>query len=505
MKSKNIILFLCVLLCSKVFAFTSGDSISTYTKSKERLYNLYLIKHEGLSEQSLLEDLQRIEEKGGDFSEDDLKKLALGYAHLEVVEKSATYTELYIKEVLDIDILYDSAFDNIKSSVEFQALTHKYLPKLNFWVILLFACGLIGIFLSVVLNLRKKGDAVGNLLISIFIMLHAMVILQSSIILSNNKFKFPDLFFITAGTALFIGPLLYFYFKRISERYRFKWVDIVHLIPPLIPAIYFISLCFITHREKIDLMFNGRDVRYTTSIIYAISLIAKAISLSLYAFLIYKVYRRNSKKKIKLHDQIIKWKRNMMRIYFAYTIIFVVPIILKLSGVELKAYQFPQIILTASTILYMSYVVYVQPKVFSKKFIFVEVDEQIKYQKSGLTNNFSEELKANLLALLHEEKVFKQNDISLDILAEQLDTTRHNISQVINEHFDMNFFHLINKYRIEEAKMILKNDHNRNLHIIDVAYDVGFNNKVTFNKAFKAETNMTPTEYIQRVQLELTV
>ncbi len=82
-------------------------------------------------------------------------------------------------------------------------------------------------------------------------------------------------------------------------------------------------------------------------------------------------------------------------------------------------------------------------------------------------------------------------------MATKLDTTRHNISQVINEHFGVNFFNLINKYRISESMRILKEDHNRNLHIIDVAYDVGFNNKVTFNKAFKAETGTTPSTYIR--------
>ena len=91
------------------------------------------------------------------------------------------------------------------------------------------------------------------------------------------------------------------------------------------------------------------------------------------------------------------------------------------------------------------------------------------------------------------------NTISLDILSEKLGTTRHNISQVINEHFDLNFFNLINKYRIQEAQQIFKKDAHSNLHIIDVAYDVGFNNKVTFNKAFKEETNLTPTQYIKKI------
>ena len=121
--------------------------------------------------------------------------------------------------------------------------------------------------------------------------------------------------------------------------------------------------------------------------------------------------------------------------------------------------------------------------------------------KSQDSTSFSIELKEQLLQLFTEEKIYKQSNISLGILAQRLGTTRHNVSQVINEHFELNFFHLVNKYRIAEAKEILKNDSEGTLNIIDVAYDVGFNNKVTFNKAFKAETNMTPSRYLQSLRL----
>ena len=97
---------------------------------------------------------------------------------------------------------------------------------------------------------------------------------------------------------------------------------------------------------------------------------------------------------------------------------------------------------------------------------------------------------------MKEEKLYKLNDINLEYLSEKLGTTRHNTSQVINEHFGVNFFELVNRFRINEAKNILENDLNGNLKIIDVAYEVGYNNKVTFNKAFKKETSFTPTDYL---------
>jgi AraC-like DNA-binding protein len=64
----------------------------------------------------------------------------------------------------------------------------------------------------------------------------------------------------------------------------------------------------------------------------------------------------------------------------------------------------------------------------------------------------------------------------------------------------MNFFEFINKFRIEEAKEILKNDTEKYLNIIDVAYEVGFNNKVTFNKSFKKILSQTPTQYLSALR-----
>ena len=137
------------------------------------------------------------------------------------------------------------------------------------------------------------------------------------------------------------------------------------------------------------------------------------------------------------------------------------------------------------------------PNLFTASF----AKQQDKYKKSGLTTSFSTELKEQLMQLLEVDKIYRQNNISLAMVSDQLGTTRHNTSQVINEHFGLNFFELINKYRIEEATEILKNDKNKNLNIIDVAYEVGFNNKVTFNKSFRKVLSQTPSQYLSSLNL----
>ena len=64
----------------------------------------------------------------------------------------------------------------------------------------------------------------------------------------------------------------------------------------------------------------------------------------------------------------------------------------------------------------------------------------------------------------------------------------------------MNFYELMNKFRIDEAVYLIEND--KQLNIIDIAYKVGFNNKVTFNKSFKKAFSVTPTEYIKSLNSE---
>jgi AraC-like DNA-binding protein len=125
-----------------------------------------------------------------------------------------------------------------------------------------------------------------------------------------------------------------------------------------------------------------------------------------------------------------------------------------------------------------------------------------KYKNSGLTDSYSIELKKEILKLLDDDKIYRENDLSLTSLADRVGTNRHGASQVINEHFGLNYFELINQYRINEAIEMFKEDTERKQSIIDVAYAVGFNNKVTFNKAFKKIMDSTPSQYLKTLHTE---
>ena len=426
----------------------------------------------------------------------DMKDLAIGSMYNGDKEKAVGYIKAYIKQEYDATILYDQTFTSLKDTEAFQELSKTYLFEINGWIMFFFATGLIGIFLSVVINLRKKGDALGNLMMGLFIFFHSCFIIHLCMFLSKSNFNYPNSLYLSTSFSFLYGPLLYFYYRRVTEKYKFKKTDLLHLVPSLILFVYLFPIFTLPAEEKLHLLFNRNEILY--SLMTGIVMI-KYLSLCIYAFLVYHLYMKKlEKRKSEMGPHAIKWQRNLMVLNNLYVLFYIIYGVALLNNVMTHILMYPQIFLMSCIILYLGYIAYAQPSVFSNKFLFGKLTLE-KYQKSGLTDSFSLELKDQLVLLFVEDKIYKQSNISLGILAQRLGTTRHNVSQVINEHFDLNFFHLVNKYRIEEAKEILKNDQNRNMNIIDVAYDVGFNNKVTFNKAFKAETNMTPSLYLRSI------
>ncbi len=446
------------------------------------------------SAKSLIEWHQKALVDGVKFSNEDLKGIAISYAYLKDAPNASVYIEKYIKKAHSIEIINNDVFNNIKYSQEYVNVIEKYKPKFNGWVLFFFSTGLIGIFIAIVLNLRKKGDTIANLLISLFVLLHSFFTIHLSLFLSNYSFNFPHSLYITASFSFLYGPLLYFYFKRITSEYKFKLIDLLHLIPSVVLFIYFLPIYLLSTEDKLYILYNRYE---TTYFIVVIVVIIKSISLIIYGYLAYKIYRRCLSKP-NHQAEIIKWKRNIVILNTIYVMSYIIYGFAIINNIFANILIYPQVFSMSIIVLYVGYTGYVQPKIFSKKYLFNQLF--LKYKKSGLTEGFSNDLKEQLLQLLNNEKVFKKNDINLDILSQKLDTTRHNLSQVINEHFDMNFFNLINKYRIKEAQEIFMSDINNNLHIIDVAYDVGFNNKVTFNKAFKEQTSLTPSKYLDSIR-----
>jgi AraC-like DNA-binding protein len=95
---------------------------------------------------------------------------------------------------------------------------------------------------------------------------------------------------------------------------------------------------------------------------------------------------------------------------------------------------------------------------------------------------------------IKQQKLYMDPDITLDSLAEQLEILPRDLSMLINRHFGINFYTFINRYRIDEAKRMLKDPSIKDT-ITDIYLAVGFNSKSVFYTFFKKFEGVTPTKF----------
>jgi AraC-like DNA-binding protein len=116
-----------------------------------------------------------------------------------------------------------------------------------------------------------------------------------------------------------------------------------------------------------------------------------------------------------------------------------------------------------------------------------------KYKSSSLTLEQQSEILERLTNLMQSEKPFLQSSFSLPDLAGRLRVSVHQLSQVINEQTGKSFFELVAEHRVTEAKILLREQ--PNIKVEEIAEQVGYNSKSSFNTTFKKLTGQTPSDW----------
>ena len=101
-----------------------------------------------------------------------------------------------------------------------------------------------------------------------------------------------------------------------------------------------------------------------------------------------------------------------------------------------------------------------------------------------------------LQRLMNEERAYRAEDLSIAGLAARLGTPEYRLRRLINQRLGhRNFNAFVNGFRLEEARTALADPARRSLPVLSIALEAGFQSIGPFNRAFKAATGLTPTEY----------
>jgi AraC-like DNA-binding protein len=335
------------------------------------------------------------------------------------------------------------------------------------------------------------------------------------------------LYIIILPLILSLIPAFYLYILSITRPdFQFKRKSLFNFIPSIIIFILNIPYLFLSESEKLDFITYGFSLNNNNSslqyllIVYLISnYLLINVQLLIYSILVWKEYRayksfiENNYSYTEYID--IEWIRTFI---ISFVFFFMFNNLMYIIG--FKHHFFPQFIflLALSMITLFSGIhglMQKRPK-FSLQNNLSEQDateaqvfqqavkelkdevvkeKQVKYSGSALTENLAEKIKSELRELMLTKKVFTNENLSIDDVAEQLKTNSKYISQVINENYKQNFYNYINSHRVDEAKQIISTPGSEIYSLLGIANMVGFASKSTFNKAFKKFTGSTPSEF----------
>lgn len=159
-------------------------------------------------------------------------------------------------------------------------------------------------------------------------------------------------------------------------------------------------------------------------------------------------------------------------------------------------------VLIAILIVYFSSKIWkLKRRMTNERIILSTVKEQGKAKKTVLPEVKVNSLLDNLLSYMENEKPYLTAKLNISDVSMKLDCTEIELSQLLNNHLNVNFSNFINTYRVNEIKHRLNQDNLSKYTLKALSEQCGFSSKTTFYRVFKNVTGMTPLEYCKRENL----
>ncbi|QJB69240.1 helix-turn-helix domain-containing protein [Parasphingorhabdus halotolerans] len=196
-----------------------------------------------------------------------------------------------------------------------------------------------------------------------------------------------------------------------------------------------------------------------------------------------------------LKDDLVQ-KRRLIRIYLPLLVGLQAAGILTYELVTSNAVPPPAVQITNASLVFALVMFGGLALLVTDPSLLVETDDDKKETKpennlSPIETVLQEKLNAAML-----EGEYRTAGLTIQSLAAHLNTPEHRLRALINQKLGhRNFSSFLNGYRIAEAKEKLADRELVDLPILTIAMDLGYNSLAPFNRAFRAETSVTPSDF----------
>lgn len=372
----------------------------------------------------------------------------------------------------------------------------------------IFISGISMSFFIVVLLLTKNPKALTDKILAAWLAVIGIHLTGYYLYQMGYWEMYPHLVGTTVPFPLLYGPMLFLYTRySIRNDQKLQALDYLHFAPAAAAYLYLSNFFFFYTAEEKRLVDMEEIPDFGVfKIVLMILILISGIGYSIVSFRLTLKHKQKINHFFSYHEDInLKWLQyciiSIGLVFLSASIVFVLQ--------DALGVQFPinldyiSYLIIIGLIFYIGYFGIKHENIFTNKSETDvsgtgKADKTEKYKNSGMTDENSERLYKNLLEMMEDEKPYLQPKLSLAKLAEQLEISPNQLSQVINWEGEVNFYDFVNKYRVEE--FIRQSHKNKNYSILALAYEAGFNSKSSFNYIFKKQKGISPSQYLSKIQ-----
>lgn len=341
--------------------------------------------------------------------------------------------------------------------------------------VILLALGVLqGALLGLYLLRKQKPDLPGLY----FILILLLVATQLTFKMLSKVWLWENIklaYLMSYSLPYLAGPLLYLYVKA-RGRQPFSLVDLAHVIPFLVS----IGICTIQYLVPRPLQALYIHPYLAASL--------QAVSILTYAWLSWRSLAPLSLPGLKTF---------VVSVAGCEVIISIALAVMYLYHPQLHDVRWLFILLTMF-IYWVSYRMMEPSNQFQDA---TPHRKSPKYVHSSLKEEEAMHIAAQLNRIMSSDRAFTDATLTIDALARRLNTSRHHVSQVINERFGQRYHEFINEFRLNEARARLESGRYDHYTVSAIALDCGFGTVSNFNELFKKRYGVTPSQ----VRLQLAV
>jgi len=353
-------------------------------------------------------------------------------------------------------------------------------PSLDTWTSIFLLAVAMGLFLFIILITGKKK----NYPIAFLILSFSIVLFQYVLYWTKYQSDFPYLVLFPHVCYFSTGPLLYLYFLNLYNK-KVSFNYILHFSASMLAFIPNIVL-WLKYLGAVDPELKFPLLIFTNGPWLVVA------HMLLYAFLALQLIVRNKNAESEYQKVRQNWAKVLTFLFGLFIISYISYYVLVNFTFFNSTWDYMISVMMSISIYTIGYFIIKQPAIFDGE-LFVHLFLPVKNKGETFETSLLNEFYEKITRYMETEKPYQDNELRLVNLADQIGFSTHLLSKVINKRSGNNFNHFVNEYRLQEAEKLISE--NTSARIKNIYFDVGFNNKATFYKAFKNKYHCTPTEY----------